>query len=226
MKYSTNAFIVFLIVIFIIGALVCLHPFMNRENMINMMQQGESLQQVPPSQHESSCPNILVRSGNNLHLLNTTKPRGPSNPLVFESLEKYLEFLKTQRKNGIRCPILFLQEENNAQGETVYRMRPGPMNMNPGTPIQPVEVLDGSRDRPPFNENHFAGFDPHGQHIGQFTEIDKIHESTQTAKVSDNPMDTNWGGVIFSQSAVDSGKYENRQVGKPDMVPKVLELYK
>ena len=62
--------------------------------------------------------------------------------------------------------------------------------------------------------------------ITKVTELEKIHDSTEKAKVSDNPMDTNWGGVLFSQQAVESGKYVNREVGKPRMVPKVMELYK
>ena len=39
-------------------------------------------------------------------------------------------------------------------------------------------------------------------------------------------MDPNWGGVIFSRKTVESGKYDDRIVGKPTMVPKVMELYK
>ena len=105
-------------------------------------------------------------------------------------------------------------------------MRPGPTNMAQGVPTEPVEVADGSRDRPPYNQNQFAGFDPHGFHIGEYTEIDQIHDSTSKAPVSDNPMDTNWGGVEFSRVAVESGKYEDREVGKPRMVPKVVEIYK
>ena len=105
-------------------------------------------------------------------------------------------------------------------------MRPSPTSMEAGAPIQPVEIADGSRDRPPFNENLFAGFDPHGYNIGQYSELDAIHDSTANAKVSDNPMDSNWGGIYFSQAAVDSGKYANREVGKQTMIPKVLEIYK
>ena len=68
----------------------------------------------------------------------------------------------------------------------------------------------------------YAGFDSHGQDVGVYNELDAIHNSTQQQQLSDNPMDTNWGGVTYSQEMVLSGKYADRIVGKPTMVPKVL----
>jgi hypothetical protein len=92
----------------------------------------------------------------------------------------------------------------------------------PVQPSKPIEILDASRDNAPYNENNFAGFDAHGQHIGEFTELDKIHQSTEQVKISDNPMDTNWGGPVFSRNTVHSGKYADREVSRPTMVPKAL----
>lgn len=222
MKFKVKALLFILILIFILGVFVCLNPKTNRETMVNMMN-GEYLEEVTSA---SFCPNLLLKSGNTLQLINTQKPRGPTNPIIFEDLEQYSSYIQEQRNNGIRCPVLFLQEENNTQGQTVYRMRPSPMNPNPGVSVEPVVITDGSRDNPPYNDNQFAGFDPHGQHVGEYTALDKIHDSTRRSKISDNPMDTNWGGVGFSQQAVDSGKYENRQVGKQKMVAKAVEIYK
>lgn len=222
MKFEAKVSLFVLIIIFILGVFVCLNPKTNRETMINMMN-GEHLEEVPSA---AFCPNLLLKSGNTLQLINTQKAKSPTNPIIFENLEQYLSYIQEQRKNGIRCPVLFLQEENNTQGQTVYRMRPSPMNLNPGASVEPIIITDGSRDRPPYNDNQFAGFDPHGQHIGEYTELDKIHDSTKFSKISDNPMDTNWGGIQFSQQAVASGKYKNREVGKQKMVPKAIEIYK
>ena len=224
MKLAMKLFFIFVLVLFVLGIALCLNPAVNKENMENMLSDEVPLERV--SVETENCPNLLIRSENKLYLHNTTKPRSDTNPIVFDDLEGYLEYLKNQRKEDIRCPVLFLQEENNAQGKTVYRMRPGPTNMAQGVPTEPVEVADGSRDRPPYNQKQFAGFDPHGFHIGEYTEIDQIHDSTSKAPVSDNPMDSNWGGVEFSRVAVESGKYEDREVGKPRMVPKVVEIYK
>ena len=65
----------------------------------------------------------------------------------------------------------------------------------------------------------YNGFDPYGLQQGQYTPIDKIHESTQqNAAVSDNPMDTNWGGVLYTEKVVDSGKYKHREVEPPKRI--------
>lgn len=220
---NTKMLILFLLIsVFVLGIFVCLHPMVNRENMVNMMNDQTTLEQV----QNTSCPNLLIRSGNELHLINTNRPKGPGNPIIFPNLEKYLDYLHVQRSKNIRCPVLFLQEEQNTQGETVYRMRPSPTNMNGNVPVEPIQLLDASRDTPPYNENQYAGFDSHGQNVGEFTQLDEIHASTAYAKVSDNPMDTNWGGTSFSQDAVATGKYSDREVGKPSLVPKVIEIYK
>ena len=105
-------------------------------------------------------------------------------------------------------------------------MRPSPTSMDGGSQVEPIRLVDGSRDHPPFNQNQFAGFDPQGFNVGQFTELDRIHNSTANASISDNPMDTNWGGTLFSREAVESGKYADREVGKQTLVPKVVEIYK
>ena len=217
-------FVIFLLCIFAIGFIFCLNPLVTRENFLETLKE-ESLERVHTK--NNSCPDLLIRSGNELNLFNTKEPRDENNPRTFQNLDKYLEYLDYQRREeGIRCPVLFLQEESNTQGETVYRMRPSPVQMQPGIPTQPVEVMDSSNDRKPYNIGDFQGFDAHGQQIGQYTKIDAIHDSTMKDKLSDNPMDPNWGGVMFSQTSVDSGKYAGSEVSKPTMHPKVIEIYK
>lgn len=182
-----------------------------------------------------TCPNMLLKKGNQLMLVFANLPKSESNPIFFNTLEEYSAFVETQRTEGIRCPILFLQEETNTQGDDVYRMRPNPLEMNGGgqvlpvqptiqAPVQgPVKIQDASRSGNVFNANQYPGFDSHGTYIGVYTTIDQVHDSTEKNKLSDNPMDPNWGGVTFSQAAVDSGKYSDRTVGKPIWgVPKVL----
>jgi hypothetical protein len=213
----------FLFCLFIIGFLFCLNPQVTRENFLETLQE-DSLERVHTQKNNNSCPDLLIRSGNELKLFNTKEPPHETNPRTFQNLDRYLEYLDYQRREeGVRCPVLFLQEESNTQGETVYRMRPSPVELQPGIPVQ---VMDSSDDRKPFNQGQFQGFDAHGQQVGQYTTLDCIHDSTTKAKVSDNPMDPNWGGVSFSQAAVDSGKYAGSEVGKPTMNPKVFEIFK
>jgi len=199
----------------------------NEENKKEAFQTAEKDENTP------TCPNMLLKKGNKLMLVFTNLPKSESNPLIFNTLEEYSLFVETQRAEGIRCPILFLQEETNTQGDDVYRMRPNPQNMNGGgqvlpvqsvqqTPQGPASIRDASRSGNIFNANMYPGFDSHGTDIGVYTTIDQIHDSTEKTKISDNPMDSNWGGVTFSQNAVDSGKYIGNIVGKPVSVPRVL----
>ena len=185
----------------------------------------------PPSEEinqdtndNENCPDILVKSGAELHLYNSKKTKKDGeNPVVFKSLDEYIQYLETQKKKGTVCPILFLQKENDAQGNDVYRVRPSPFNTGAGLPIssnlnvgvneKPITIKDASRTSN-YNTNLYAGFDPYGLYVGKITNVDEIGISTEKDKISDNPMDTNWGGVLYTQKAVDSGKYDENIVSR------------
>jgi hypothetical protein len=127
---------------------------------------------------------------------------------------------------GIRCPVLFLQFSYDAQGQAVYKMRPSPTDLqgglSPNTPYSPapaalVQMMDASRDNPPFNNQMYDGFDPLNFNMGDYTPQDAaFREKELTMKYSDNPMDANWGGIRYSESAVASGIYADRT--RPDAV--------
>ena len=61
------------------------------------------------------CPNVLLKRGNRLLLINTNKPTVDGiNPMYFNNLEDYVSYAKQQNaisKNA--CPLLFLQDEDN-----------------------------------------------------------------------------------------------------------------
>ena len=53
------------------------------------------------------CPDMLVKKGKELHLINTKRAFIPGvNPIKFNSLEDYAEYIKWSKKVGIKCPIL------------------------------------------------------------------------------------------------------------------------
>ena len=226
-------FIWFIIFTFLVGVGVCLSPKITKETMMNLL--GSKKEAFTENSEETGtenpqCPDVLIKQGSQLMLIHSKLPKSESNPIYFETLDDYTMYVEDQRKRGLRCPILFLQKENNAQGENVYRMRESPTELNGGFPIvpvqtpslEPVKVADATRSGNYFNKDMYPGFDSHGTYIGVYTTLDKIHDYTESGKVSDNPMDTNWGGVLHSQAAVESGKYDDRVVGKPLMVPKVF----
>jgi hypothetical protein len=176
-----------------------------------------------------SCPNLLVQRGNILMLYNTNQPTVEgTNPMPFFNLDEYINYLEIQREKGVICPVLFLQQENDAQGNDVYRMRPSPFDLQGGVPATnnlsqedvnkmaaAVKTMDASRVNPPYNENNYPGFDPYGHYIGEYTDIDVIHDSTNSKKISDNPMDSKWAGTTYTQQMIDSGKYVENEITRP-----------
>jgi hypothetical protein len=79
----------------------------------------------------------------------------------------------------------------------------------------PIPIIDASRENGDYNKGNYAGFDPTSFYVGKYTDIDKIHDQTSFSPQSDNPMDTNWGGVAHTQNAINSGKYEENNITKP-----------
>tara|TARA_B100001093_G_C26843517_1_gene1021674 strand:+ start:1588 stop:2316 length:729 start_codon:yes stop_codon:yes gene_type:complete len=79
------------------------------------------------------CPNVLIQKGGTLYLKNTKKAEVPGvNPVKFDNLEEYVEYMKWQQAKGIKCPILYLQHTYNTQGTSEYRVRPGPLTLEGG----------------------------------------------------------------------------------------------
>ena len=221
------------------------------------------------------CPTLLIKRGNKVMLFNKNVPETPGeNPIFFDNLEQYIQYVKKQRElYNQSCPVLFLQEEVNAQGENVYKMRtlqdadnvdplllgsiqdyflsktnvmpkfgppdgPGAFN-NPADNTEislanysiPYENLppqfknhpplvpykDANRDNKPYNQGYY-GFDPTSQYVGKYTVLDQIHNSTMTQNangLSNNPMDPNWGGGVFTEEKVESGLYDGNSVQPP-----------
>lgn len=155
--------------------------------------------------NEPTCPTILVQEGSELLLFDPKQPKSDKNPLKFNNLDEYIKF--TQQNT--MCPMLYLQ--------------PGSLNdainqITSYTPDKPGPVLDASRDNPPFNQGNYAGFDPINLFVGKYTELDKIHDSTGETVTSPNPLDTNWGGVQYTQYLIDKGVYVENNVSPPHLI--------
>lgn len=262
MKLSIILFISFLILSFISGIYFC-STYELIYNVEGMEDGGTPQSTGSPTSNEKSCPDLLIKSGNSILMYNSSLHESPgTNPIVFANLDEYINYLEIQKNNGSQCPVLFLQEENNTQGQTVYRVRPDIFNPQGGLPTQqqlnmptalppsissniqpqnipmnqyrqpmnqngaqmvnlpsntPMQVIDSSDDNPPYNAGQYSGFDPTGLQIGKYTTLDAIHDSTYKGhSLSENPMDGNWGGVLYTKSAVDSGKYKENEVMPPN----------
>jgi len=144
---------------------------------------------LPEGFFSNDCPDVLVQKGKELYLFNSKKVEVPGvNPIRFENLEDYVEYLEWQRNSGVYCPVLYFQETYDTQNNQGYRILPDPLNPNAGLPSnvpahmyknisgQGADVdklVDGSK-RPPFNKGSYPGYDPHNQYVGLWTHLDEM----------------------------------------------------
>lgn len=176
------------------------------------------------SNKNNRCPNVLIQKGKDFFLFNTKLARIPGvNPLQFSSLEDYKEFLDWQRSQDIRCPILYLQQSFNAQGDEIFQQRPDPfepqggLSENPEAPLsEEITTLlyDASRGDAPYNQQGYPAFDPQNQYIGEHTPLDAMNTEAGKLPLSGNAMDSNWGGPSYTQELINRGHYKGREVTK------------
>lgn len=168
----------------------------------------------------NNCPNILIQKGTDIYLFNSKLARIPGrNPIRFNNLNEYIQFLNWERSQNINCPILFLQHSYDAQGNVIYKQRNSIFEFEGGTP--PIAtfgenndksmLLNATRNNIPFNKNLFPGFDPDNQYVGLETPLSTIKSETMNGKSAD-PMDHNWGGANFTKSLIDKGYYKDNEV--------------
>jgi hypothetical protein len=189
------------------------------------------------------CPDMLIQKGSQFYLYNSKLAQVPGvNPIEFDNLEDYTEFLEWQKSQNIRCPVLYLQESYDAQGTRVYKSRPSVSEPQAGLPpsyssiggdssqitpmmqensLEPVGeeaypnptlLVDATRNDPPYNKNSYPAYDESSFYVGSTTPLDKMDIEQEKAKVSPNAMDPNWGGSAYTQSLIDKGYYKDNEV--------------
>jgi|TARA_B110000305_G_C19373088_1_gene605546 hypothetical protein len=149
------------------------------------------------------CPDILIQKGSELHLLNSKTAKIPGiNPIKFNNLEEYTEFIDWQNAVGINCPVLFFQKGYDAQGESVYKINDNPYN---NEPILPVYNQMNPTLSPLLDANTNGGskiphaYDDDNQYVGQYNKLDLEHDK-KYGKANLNAMHTNWVGEEFSKN--------------------------
>ena len=201
-----SIYIFFLIFVFLLGMYVyCIHGF-NQEGF----------------EPNTNCPNILIQKDAKFYLYNSKLAKVPGvNPVEFDNLEDYTEYLDWQHSQGIRCPVLYLQQTYDAQGNQVYKARPSVSEPQGGLPPastlrapNPTLLVDATRDDKPYNKNSFPAYDSTSYYVGTTTPLDvnPLISSQNTLPVSPDPMDANWGGNAYTQSLIDQGYYKGNEV--------------
>lgn len=102
----------------------------------------------------SKCPNILMKVDSKYYLYNSKLDRVPGvNPIEFDTLEDYTDFLKWQKTVGIKCPVLHVEKIYDAQGNRVFKLRPSATDTQGGLPPEaPPHVASKVVDTNIINE--------------------------------------------------------------------------
>ena len=174
------------------------------------------------------CPNMLIEKDGGYYLYNSKLAVVPGvNPIRFNSLEDYSDFIEWQNSQKISCPVLFLQYSTDAQNNELIQVKPSifenqgglpsierdPMNKDSKEFIDKNKILDATRDNNnKYNTNMLDGIDTKNQSIGLETPLDKMFY--QEGEISVNPMDPKWGGKKYTETAIEQGDFEGRYLYK------------
>ena len=196
--------IIFMIIIFLGGLyfyLVC--------------SQNKIVEGLTDVSGELRCPNLLIQKGTKYYLYNSNIVQVPGvNPVMFNNLEEYNEFLKWQKGAGIRCPVLYVQNSYDAQGNRVYKVRPSVNELEGGlspalpSPIEFTKLVDATQADKPYNVNSYPAYDQTSYYVGTYTPLDAMKHAEANMLYSGNAMDPNWGGEEYTKMLVDTGYYD------------------
>lgn len=218
---KVNSVLILIFAFFMLGLYYYANSYKYYENM-------ENKENKPITHSNVRCPNMLIEKDGGYYLYNSKLAIVPGvNPIKFNSLEEYSEFIEWQNSQNINCPILYLQYSTDAQNNELIQVKPSifenqgglpsidrdPLNKDSKEFIESNKILDATRDNnKKYNTNMLAGIDTHNQDIGLETSLDKMFY--QKGEVSVNPMDPKWGGKKYTQTAVDNGEFAERYVVK------------
>lgn len=129
MKFSTK-FVIFLFVLLIFLA-IFLHSFneITKKQLIEEQRDNENFNSYNTDIYNLSndqnkdvdCPNLLVNRGDIIFLYNTSL-KDDKLVATFKNMDEYQAYVSKQQSEGKNCPLLYLRQEINTQGQEVYRM--------------------------------------------------------------------------------------------------------
>ena len=155
-----------------------------------------------------NCPNLLIKKDGAYFLYNKNKSEVPGvNPIRFEHLEDYTEFIGWLRNKGIKCPILYLQQTYDTQGKRTFQMFPNESNSSYSQEYNNnVKKLINAG----HNKGSMPAFDPLNQYIGETTPLDLMKGNSTFQR--DNPFDNNFSGAKQAQIDVNNENYNSDSV--------------
>lgn len=187
----------------------------------------------------NKCPNLLIKKGSEIHLVNTRKALIPGvNPIKFESLEDYAQFVKYQKHLNIHCPVLYYQETYDTQNNKGYRLHNDPFDVDGGLPshiakeyninnsaILAAEAINTKQlERKPQFEidktGHVKQTYPLNFSINHNNFTHPMDTADQTIglkthldniKMDTNPMASSWKGHDATNKAIEMGDFDGQK---------------
>lgn len=149
-----------------------------------------------------SCPNLLIQKNSKFYLYNSKLLKVPGvNPIQFNNLEEYTEFIDWQKSQGIKCPVLYLQRSYDTQGNSCYKVRPcvfEPQGGLPPSSITQPHISSTFNNKIVANQSH--------------EKSENMLYSSDIKNPSPDAMDPNWGGPDYTQKLIDEGYYKGDNV--------------
>ena len=198
-------YLIFVIVFIILGIYFMIN--FNNEVESNNILEGY----INSTNKGFKCPDVLIQKGKRFFLYNSKLAKVPGvNPIEFQNLEDYTEFIEWQRSQGIRCPVLFLQFSYDAQGDSTYKIRPSPTNLQGGLPSNPATYIY------PTSNNIISNDIPNIQDMNNYSQ-ETINSSIEQERnngllYSPNAMDDNWGGIEYTENMIKDGNFDGDMV--------------
>jgi hypothetical protein len=198
-------YLIFIIVCFLLGIYFIIN-FDKRNNTNNILEGF-----IQSSDKKGfKCPNVLVQKGVKYYLYNSKLDSVPGvNPIQFDNLEDYVEFMDWQRSQGIRCPILYLQQSYNAQGQATYKIRPDPLDLQGGLPPAPPTTSSNSSTSY-YTNSPMSSSNTTNINDNNVTNI--TQQEAENMTYSPNAMDDNWGGKQYTENLIQAGVYADNNV--------------
>ena len=163
---------------------------------------------------DSNCYDLLIKKENKIYLYNSTAAYVPGvNPIVFNNLNDYTQYMEWEKANGVKCPILTLEHTIDAQNNSKFNLMPKKIS-DPNE----IATFNGFNSSPAGKD---IGAKPQNKRVKKFNALANYYLShsdteykntTLGGKQTANAMDTNWGGTEFSRKMVDDGHYTKHSV--------------
>lgn len=218
-----NFKILAILFVFLFGLFYYSNSFKIYEKLTNKSEEKQS--------SDYKCPNMLIEKDGKILLFNSNLAGVPGvNPIQFNSLEEYSEFIEWQKSQNINCSILYLQYTTDTQNNDLLQIKPSLFENSGGLSstksstlygkkskdyFEKNKILDATLDSTPnsnikFNSGMYSGFDQYNQNVGLDTPLDFLYN--EKTPLSRNPMDPNWGGKEYTKKALHHGDYKDREV--------------